>query len=796
MGTGSLDSNLISANFGQDENAYRLPSALFDSLPVAVYTCNTQGYITAYNKAAVNFWEAAPQVNQNQWFPFFKLLDTNQQYLSPDVSPMAVCVKNAAVTEAELMVEKPDGKKLKIKASCTPLFNGDATSGVMVTLIPLNNYLINNNQQALLASIVDSSEDAIVSKTLDGIITSWNKAAEKLFGYSPSEIIGKHISILIPNARLGEEDIIIGNVRQGKRIDHFETMRLTKAGKEIPISLSVSPVLNDAGEVIGASKIARDVSERKKAYEHQARLAAIVDTSDDTILSKTLEGIITSWNNAAEAMFGYTADEVIGKHISILIPQSRLKEEEYIIGQIAQNKRVDHFETIRISKYGREIPISLSVSPILDHNGQVIGASKIARDISIQKTVDENTRSYTRRLEIINTVIKVIAEELDLNKILQKVTDITTELTGAEFGAFFYNAVDESGESYLLYTLSGAPREAFERFGMPRNTAVFHATFSGEGVVRVGDITKDLRYGHNPPHNGMPAGHLPVVSYLAVPVILRSGEVIGGLFFGHSKAGVFTSEHESLVGPIAAQAAIGLDNAKLYKEVKTLNEKKDEFIGLASHELKTPLTSITGYLQILERMPGSDSSKKFVSKTVQQVKKLSALVSDLLDVSKIEAGKLQLTKEDFDFRVIVDDAVELIQHSHNTHRINVHTDVNSLQVYGDPQRIEQVVINLLTNAIKYSPMANEVELMLTASANEVKLSVKDFGIGIAPDKFSQLFSRFYRVEELNPNISGLGIGLYISHEIISRHEGNLWVESEPDKGSTFWFTLPLKNSQE
>lgn len=186
------------------------------------------------------------------------------------------------------------------------------------------------------------------------------------------------------------------------------------------------------------------------AEEKQALLAAIVDTSDDTILSKTLKGIITSWNKSAEQMFGYTADEVIGKHISILIPPSRLHEEDYIISNITQGKRVDHFETIRVTKSRTEIPISLSVSPVLDSKGRVIGASKIARDISLQKAAGNILKNYTERLEIINSVSKIISEELDLKKILQKVTDVTTELIGARFGAFFYNTVNESGDAFML----------------------------------------------------------------------------------------------------------------------------------------------------------------------------------------------------------------------------------------------------------------------------------------------------------------------------------------------------------
>ena len=200
--------------------------------------------------------------------------------------------------------------------------------------------------------------------------------------------MGKHISLLIPPSRLAEEDIIINSIAQGNKVDHFETIRIAKDGREIPVSLSVSPIRDSTGQIIGASKIARDISDKKQAHENQAMLAAIVDTSDDTIISKNLKGIISSWNRAAERMFGYTKEEVLGKHISLLIPPSRLAEEDIIINSIAQGNKVDHFETIRIAKDGREIPISLSVSPVKDVIGRIVGASKIARDISEKKLTE------------------------------------------------------------------------------------------------------------------------------------------------------------------------------------------------------------------------------------------------------------------------------------------------------------------------------------------------------------------------------------------------------------------------
>ena len=645
-------------------------------------------------------------------------------------------------------------------------------------------------------SIFNNLPIAIYTCDSLGYITSYNSAAESLWGRKPE--IGKDLwcgSWKIYHADGSpialDTCAMARTLKEGVAIEGEEI--LVERPDNTRVKVKQHPILtfNEAGNLTGAVNTLIDITQITDEQIKQARLAAIVDTSDDTILSKTLQGIITSWNKSAEKMFGYTESEAIGKHISLIIPADRLKEEEHIISEISKGNVVEHFQTIRIAKDGHLIPISLSVSPIKDINGKVIGASKIARDISEQHAAHEATQRYTERLEIINLMVESVSEELDLTKILQKVTDSTTQLTGAKFGAFFYNKTDENGESYMLFTLSGAPRSAFEKFGMPRNTAVFHPTFSGHGVVRVDDITKDERYGKNAPNFGMPAGNLPVVSYLAVPVFSRSGDVLGGLFFGHPEPGKFTKEHENIVVSVAAQAAIGIDNAKLYEEVKALNDKKDEFIGLASHELKTPLTSISGYLQIISRLKSDAESQKFIDKTLHQVKKLTSLVSDLLDVSKIEAGKLQLGVEQFDIKTIVDGSIELIKHSNNNYNISLQTSVDSLIVSGDPHRIEQVLINLLTNAIKYSPGKDKVEVFLNTKGNKAIIGVKDYGVGIAADNLKQVFSRFYRIEGANPNISGLGIGLYLSHEIVTRHKGKLWVDSELGKGSTFWFSLPL-----
>jgi PAS domain S-box-containing protein len=239
-----------------------------------------------------------------------------------------------------------------------------------------------------LAAIVDSLDDAIVGTTLDGIITSWNRGAERLFGYTAAEAIGQSILLIIPKEREPEEADVLRRMRAGERVDHFETERRHRNGALVEVSVSVSPIRDTAGRIIGASKVARDIGERRRSEELRARLAAIVDSSDDAIVSKTLDGIVTSWNQGAERLFGYAAAEVIGQSILLIIPPERHGEEVEVLRRIRSGARVDHFETVRRRKDGTLVDISLSVSPIRSASGHIIGASKVARDIRDRKRAE------------------------------------------------------------------------------------------------------------------------------------------------------------------------------------------------------------------------------------------------------------------------------------------------------------------------------------------------------------------------------------------------------------------------
>jgi PAS domain S-box-containing protein len=478
------------------------------------------------------------------------------------------------------------------------------------------------------AKLLNGLPVAVYTCDARGYIITYNKAAVALWGREPE--LGKDLwcgswKIFWPDGMPMKLDAcpMARALKEGVAVIGVEIAIQRPDGSIRNILPNPVPLLDATGKVMGAINTLIDITEQKQAETKQAMLAAIIESSEDAIISKTLDGEIRSWNKAAERLFGHTESEILGKHISILIPADRAQEENVIIEKIRNNQNVDHFETIRISKNGTEIPISLTISPIRNTKGQIIGASKIARDISAQK----------------------------------------------------------SAEAQLQ---------------------------------------------------------------------------------------------------------------QLFENIKELNTKKDEFIGLASHELKTPVTSINALLQLIERsLPTQDSNKILVSKARNQVSKLTSLIGDLLDVSKIQTGKLPFSFTRFDLVKALKDVIETMQQTSSSHRIRLQYETEECIGEADQQRIEQVLINLISNAIKYAPDSDQVIVTIRLADNGIQVSVQDFGMGIDLPDQEQIFSRFYRVEKLTGNIPGLGIGLYISYEIIARHKGRLWVDSTVGNGSTFTFEIPF-----
>ncbi|HKS08520.1 MAG TPA: PAS domain S-box protein [Pyrinomonadaceae bacterium] len=673
-----------------------------------------------------------------------------------------------------------------------------------------------------LSALIESADDAIVSKTLDGIITSWNKGAERIFGYTTEEAVGKSITIIIPSDHLDEETEILRRLRAGDRVDHFETIRQRKDGTLREISLTISPIIGPNGQIIGASKIARDITEQRQARraldEASERLKLALAAASLGDWSWDARTDLVSVSETAARIFGVPAGQPMPREEMRKLLEVEDRERSKRTAEVALANHTDYEIEYRLKRPDNsEAWISTKGRGIYAKDGTVVGQLGFVQDISARKNAEETLRAQAEALRTLNEVGKVISAELDLHKTVQAVTDAATEITRARFGSFFYNVFSEEGASYMLYTLAGVPREAFAHFPMPRATDLFGPTFRGEGVVRIGEVKKDPRYGKNSPYYGMPEGHLPVTSYLAVPVVSRSGEVLGGLFFGHPAPNVFTERDEIVVAGLASQAAVAMDNARLYETAKRARAEaeqaaaekerlyrqaeessrlKEEFLATISHELRTPLSAILGWARMLRMGTLSEENAVKALDTIERNARAQAqLVDDLLDVSRIITGKLRMDVQPADPNSFIDAAVEAVRPAAEAKGVRVQKviDTGAISIPGDPVRLQQVVWNLLSNAIKFTPRGGRVQIRSERVNSHLEIIVSDTGQGISPDFLPHVFDRFRQADQkTSRQHGGMGLGLAIVRHLVEMHGGTVRAMSDGEgQGSTFTVMLPI-----
>jgi signal transduction histidine kinase/ActR/RegA family two-component response regulator len=455
-------------------------------------------------------------------------------------------------------------------------------------------------------------------------------------------------------------------------------------------------------------------------------------------------------------------------------------------------------------------------SVALENARAVLAArQRVEEELRRAKTALEE---QSRDLELLNRTATMLAGNLDLESLVQAVTDTGTQLTGAEFGAFFYTVRDAGGGLFTLYTLSGAPREAFEQFGHPRATPLFGPTFEGlPGAIRIANVHEDARYGQWAPHHGMPEGHLPVSSYLAIPVLLRSGEVVGGLFFGHSRPGVFTERSERLLVGLAGQAGMAIDNARMYEqatraavdrahlleaeraaraEVERVSLMKDEFLATLSHELRTPLNAILGWSDMLLGRVTAGEDRRGLETIARNARVQAQLIEDLLDMNRIISGKVRIDVQRLDLAAVIDAALDAVGPSMTAKSLRLRRtlDPSAGPVFGDPQRIQQVVWNLLSNSIKFTPKGGRIDVLLRRINSHVEIRVADTGIGIAPEFLPHVFERFRQADSSTTRKhGGLGLGLSIVKHLVELHGGSVAAHSAGEaQGAAFIVKLPIR----
>jgi PAS domain S-box-containing protein len=501
-----------------------------------------------------------------------------------------------------------------------------------------------------LAAIVESSDDAIIGKTLDGIITSWNAGAHRIFGYAADEVIGKPITILIPQELWTEESEMMKRLRTGERLNHFETVRLRKDGTSIVVSLTISPIRDASGTITGISKISRDVTEHKRllANEQLARaqmlagrkFQELIENAPDAILQVDSMGKIMIANRTAELIFGYQQDEFLGMPIDILVPQN-------VRSRHAAHRKA--FEKAGISrpmglgldlhalrKDGTEVPVEISLSPMKTDSGSQI--TVIVRDVTERKRVEQ-------QIELLN-------------------------------------------KSYLA----------------------------------------ELEARH--------------------------------------------------------------------KEAERLNQLKSEFIAGVSHELRTPLHTIIGFAELLDEQdtgPLNDKQRRFLHHIRTDSEHLLSLINDVLDLSRIEAGGLVVRPEAIPLQTAISEAVNAIRPLAKNKRITIQEEhIPDAAVLADQLRVRQIFYNLLSNGVKFTDPGGEVRVTAAQDGDYVRITVSDTGMGIPAPECERIFDKFYQVGYTTTGVrQGTGLGLTICKQLVQMQGGQIWVDSEPGKGSHFHFTLPV-----
>jgi len=648
-----------------------------------------------------------------------------------------------------------------------------------------------------LQAILDNSATVIFIKDREGRYQLVNRCFEELFHVSKTQVVGRKDHDLFPPEmaeRFREND---RKVLAARETLTFEEEAPHDDGIHNYISIKF-PLEGTDGELAGVCGISTDITDRKRLETANLHFAAIVESSDDAIVAKDLNGIITSWNRGAERLFGYTAAEAVGKPVSMLAPLDSRNEMPEILARIRSGHRVEHYETRRCRKDGVIIDVSLTVSPIRNASGRIIGASKIARDITERKRAEQERGVLLAReqearqtAELLNRVSPRLAAQLDVQKLVEVVTEIATTLAGAEFGSFLHK--NEQSESWV-------PAEVSAGFPMPRNCDLFARTFEGEGVVRHADLMQDPQYGR------LVEGSRPVRSYLAVPVVSRSGEVLGGLFFGHPDAGKFTEHHEAILIGIASQTAIALDNARLFEqaqwvqtelkrsneELRRANQDLETFAYSASHDLQEPLRTIAISAQLLERSGGQHlqgEDARFLASILGSATRMTALIQDLLDY--VKATKYaEGHPPSVDATVVLTGALQNLKGAIEEAGAKV-TSAPLPIICIHPGRLAQVFQNLISNAIKYRGTGvPHVHISAEERDGWSVFSVVDNGIGIDAKFADQIFGLFKRLHS-RQEYPGSGIGLAICQRIIEQYGGRIWLDkSVPGGGSTFCFSIP------
>ena len=655
----------------------------------------------------------------------------------------------------------------------------------------------------MLAAIVESSDDAIISKDLNGVITTWNRGAQEVFGYTAEEAIGQPVTMLMPPERVNEEPGILERIRSGNKVDHYETVRRRKDGTLLDVSLTVSPIKDSEGRIVGASKIARDITAQKRiervVLESEEKFYTLAESVPHMVWMAEPDGTVFWFNQAWYEYTGTSHDEMFGWGWRNAIDPEFRSEVERVWKESLETGSPFEMEYPILGRNGESRWFLTRGNPAITQSGQIIRWFGTNTDIHEQRRIDrrnrfileldERVRPLDRPEEIVLELASLLGQHLGVDRCAYAEVE--------EDENHFYIPGDYTRDEE---TISIVGRYAMSQFG----DEVLRLMRANQPFV-VDDISNDPRLSET----DREAYELTQIQAVICVPLHKNGRFVSCMAVHQRVPRKWAVEEVELVAFVANRFWESIERARLVKtlheavareqEARTVAERsnrvKDEFLATVSHELRTPLNTILGWASLLRSGRLSDPAKVKAYETLYNSSRVQAqLIDDLLDVSRIITGKLRLEVQTVDLASLIDSAVESVRPAAEAKeiRIQVITDPHAGPVSGDPGRLQQVMWNLLSNAVKYTPKRGRVYVKLEQVNSHVEVSVADTGIGIDPTFLPRIFERFTQWEPApNKGRAGLGLGLSIVQHLVEMHGGTVKAESEGvGHGSTFTVALP------
>jgi PAS domain S-box-containing protein len=663
-----------------------------------------------------------------------------------------------------------------------------------------------------LEGLLHSIDEGFVGFDVDWRCRYVNERAVELLRQPASALLGKEIWDVFPDV-VGTD--IEDNLRRASaRSEAIEFETLYKPyGRWFRTRVFPTPE--------GFAALLEDTTARKQAEEASLRLGAIVRWSDEAIVAKDLDGIITAWNPAAERLFGFTAEEAIGRSIRMIVPADRQGEEDEVLRRLRRGETIDHMETVRVRKDGTPVDVALTVSPMKDADGHVFGASKIARDITERRRAEaerarllaaeqaarERAESAEESATLLSESSAALSASLDPATTLRTVSRLVVPRF-ADWCIIDLVARDHTLERVAVS--AGAPDTEALLLELQQYAPDWHSSQPAAEVLRtrttmlIPAVTDETLVS-----TSRDARHLEIMrrlgpsSAIAVPMVTRQ-RTVGAITLVRTSPGhAYGTVDVALAEELARRAALAVDNATLFSEAdqaraqaEGANRAKDEFLAVLSHELRTPMNAVYGWARMLQMgQIDSAATPRALDAIVRNAHVQLQLIDDLLDVSRIISGKMRLDIRPVDLPRVLEAALDAVRPAADAKGLRLQSliDPGAGPLNGDPDRLQQVVWNLLMNAVKFTPRDGRIQLALQRVNSHVEIVVSDTGAGIRSELLPLIFDRFKQGESgTTRNQGGLGIGLALVRHLVELHGGSVTAESPGEgKGATFRVKLPL-----